>query len=539
MKKKLRVLLVEPEYRRGKPRRFTEASSGAPTRRDDNALWYPPLGLMKLATFHKARGDEVHFVQGCDKSTFHRGDLFTPGERWDRVYITTLFTYSFDKIVRTITFYLEAVGGTVEKIRVGGIMASLMPNDIFEATGVYPTTGVLNSPSDLGLRGKTNIDLLPPDYSLLDARLYAINDTYYAYTTRGCTNKCPWCGVPKIEPEYIPYIDIKPAIKALRKQYGDKSTLILMDNNILASPFLAKIIDDLISLGYGRGSQTRIQPPKHRVVDFNQGLDATYVDKESMELLSRLNISPMRIAFDQAKETKQYLKAVRLAMKHGVEQFSNYMLYNFRDTPRDLFDRLEVNIRLNEKWLKQHGDLLTGKVFSYPMRFAPITNTDGQQENRRRDIIRLDPRRDRNWLEEPIWTKRFIRNIEIMKGASHGFISPVPELARRTIGETFEEFVLNLYMPEELLRYRDDHEKRQYEYHERQPRKRSKKRRTPTGKVEGFRTFMRGLLAKQNARFRLFHDAVSSNLVRDIREAMQNTNDREMKKWLDLYVAKR
>ena len=248
MKKKLRVLLVEPEYRRGKPKRFTEANSGTQTRRDDAALWYPPLGLMKLATFHKNRGDEVYFVQGCNESTFHRGDLFASPELWDRVYITTLFTHSFDKIVKTIKFYLEAVGGTVDKVRVGGIMASLMPNDIFEATGVYPTTGVLNSPSALGLRGKTNIDLLPADYSLLDARLYAINDTYYAYTTRGCTNACPWCGAPKIEPEYVPYIDIKPAIRALRKEYGDKSTLILMDNNVLDSEFLEKIIDDLIAL---------------------------------------------------------------------------------------------------------------------------------------------------------------------------------------------------------------------------------------------------------------------------------------------------
>ena len=258
-----------------------------------------------------------------------------------------------------------------------------------------------------------------------------------------------------------------------------------------------------------------------------------------MELLSQLNIKPMRIAFDQAKEAKLYVKAVRLAMKHGVEQFSNYMLYNFRDTPRDLYDRLDVNICLNEEWLQQHSDLQTGRIFSYPMRFAPITNTDGQQENRQRDLIRPDTYKDRDWLKDAIWTKRFVRNIEIMKGASHGFISPVPELARRTIGETFEEFLLNLYMPEELLRYRDDHEKRQYEYHKRQLRKRIKKRRTPTGKVEGFRTFMGGLLAKQDDRFRFFHDAVSSNSVHEIREAMQNTSDREMKKWLKLYLTKR
>ena len=214
----MRILLVEPQYRktRAKQPGSPPPKPGAP--RDDSTLWYPPLGLMKLSRFHKMRHHDVKFVSGCDPSLFEETGLFGPGKRWDRVYITTLFTYHFDKIVETINFYKEALGGTTSRVFVGGIMASLMPKAIFEATGVQPKCGVLRSPEQIGLSGSDDIDRLPPDYSpdLLDPTKYAINDTYYGYATRGCKNRCPWCGVPMLEPEYVPYIDIKPMIYALR-----------------------------------------------------------------------------------------------------------------------------------------------------------------------------------------------------------------------------------------------------------------------------------------------------------------------------------
>jgi len=74
---------------------------------------------MKLSQFHKMRGDEVRFVIGCDPAVCYKGDLFTPGQLWDRVYITTVFTFHFAQIVKTIKFYLEAVGGTFSKVYVG------------------------------------------------------------------------------------------------------------------------------------------------------------------------------------------------------------------------------------------------------------------------------------------------------------------------------------------------------------------------------------------------------------------------------------
>jgi len=528
----MRVLLVEPQYRRiygakGEPEvpDTPEGINREKFRRDDT-LWYPPLGLMKLARFHNNRGDFVRFVSGCDRKVVAPPDLLRPG--WDRIYITTLFTFHWDSIVQTIAFYKEAVGGTVGKIFVGGIMASLMPEEVFEETGVYPVTGILTSPTQIDLIGNENIDQLPPDYGVIDPYRYAINETYYGYTSRGCVNQCAWCGVPSIEPEYIPYIDIKPMINMLRKEYGDKPRLRLMDNNVLASQRLEEIVQDLVDLGYGRDAYTDTRPRRQRVVDFNQGLDASFLDEKRMKLIARLNVKPMRIAFDRVTEEKQYVRAVRLANKYGVHQFSNYMLYNWKDSPRDLYDRLVVNIKLNEEWGGESKAETAAEIYSYPMRFAPINSNGVDHPNRRRDLFRNSECSDVDWKNSAIWTRRFVRNIEIMKGAAHGAISPTPTLAWRTIGETYDEFLANLYMPEELLRNRNKHEKRVYSHEPKRP--------PGSGKVEEFRRFILGLLKKNDDRFRQFHDAVHGNSVEQVRMAMRLCKDGGILQWLQLYL---
>lgn len=529
----MRVLLVEPQYRRQGLREDLEAvdtpseHNGRSRIPADNSLWYPPLGLMKLARFHNDRGDEVKFVSGCDAKVASLPDLFSPGARWDRVYIATLFTFNWDTIVRTISFYKQAVGGTVQNIFIGGIMASLMPQDLFEETGIYPITGILNSPSQIRLSRNEIIDQMVPDYEILDPRKYAINETYYGYTSRGCVNQCSWCGVPKIEPTFVPYIDIKPMIRSLREKHGDKPYLKLMDNNVLASPKLEKIISDLEELGYGRNCFTEARPARQRIVDFNQGLDASYLDERRMKLISKLNLRPMRIAFDRASEKMQYIKAAMLAQSYGVTDFSNYMLYNWKDNPRDLYERLVVNIRLNEESRKAKKKGFVS-IYSYPMRFAPIEKEGSNSANRKRDVFRGEDAGNRNWLDDATWTQRFVRNIEIMKGAAHGAISPTPALAWRTIGKSYEEFLTNLYMPERLLRNRSKHERHVYRFEPNRP--------PGDGKVEEFRDFMLRLLKQNNERFRFFHDSISANSTERIRRAMRHCNDGEILQWLPFYL---
>jgi hypothetical protein len=519
----MRVLLVEPQYRRRCRRTKPQ------NKMDDESLWYPPLALMKLSRYHKMRGDEVLFASGIDKNLNVSGDLFSSPV--DRIYITTLFTFHFATIVKTINFYRDFVCGTAGRIFVGGIMASLMPEDLFEETGIFPFEGLLQSSRAIDMPGEdVNIDSLAPDYSLLDGSLYAINETFYGHATRGCPNRCSWCGVSKIEPEYVPYIDLKPMLRQVRREYGDRPILKLMDNNVLASPNLAQIVDDLLSFGYGKGQYTEKGSPRLRVIDFNQGVDASFMDDERTALIARLNIKPLRIAFDRLNERDRYVAAVEMAIRHGFHDISNYMLYNFRDSPRDLYERLLVNIKLNEEHSSGNGDPHYASIYSYPMRYAPLSNHDGPKgSNRQRDYV---PQTEigRDWVQDPAWTRRFVRSIEIMKGAAHGAISPTPSLARRTIGESFEEFLANLYMPEMLLRNRNRHEKH---VHPHEP-----DREPGTGLIEEFRQFIWRLLEQEGDRFDFFHRAVIQNRTAAIRSAIDMCNDRELKKWLAMYVGK-
>jgi hypothetical protein len=526
----MRVLLVEPAYRRLAPetKRRSQAKS-------DETLWYPPLGLMKLSRFHKDRGDEVVFAYGCDKSIVEPTDDAPAGqlrlfETWDRVYVTTLFTFEWRTTIETIKFYVEAAGRAKTKVFVGGVMASLMPDDILAEIPVRVVTGVLTSPEQIGLPGDVNIDLLPPDYELVDPSLYATNDTYYGYTSRGCVNECPWCGVPRIEPQFIPYIDIKPTIRELRRRYGDKPILKLMDNNVLASPKLARIVDDLVELGYGREASTDDDRPRQRVLDFNQGIDARHLTDAKMQLLARLHISPMRIAFDQLRDKKYYVKAVALARQHGVTQFSNYMLFNFHDTPGELYERLRVNIEVNEQWRREEGDGFTGGIYSYPMRYAPIDESEGAHANRERDYLAPERGGRRDLLNDAVWNRRFIRNVGVMSGAAHGAISPTPSLAWRTLGATYEEFIANLYMPEAMLRNRNRYERRVYPG---EPR-----RKQGTGDVEAFRAFILGRLKRPNEAFVGFHHAVGQNRRRAIQDCLKDCTDAETRKWLEFYLKK-
>ena len=508
----MKILLVEPAYRRK-----SKAMIRGDVNISDDSLWYPPIGLMKIARFHKDRGDEVFFVAGIPDYEVK----FDKKVKWDIIYVTTTFTFYFKKVVETINYFKK----NADRIVVGGILATLMSADILVETGIEVTVGLLKSARFIGFDDDTNIDELIPDYSILDGRYYAVNNTFYAYTTRGCRIGCPWCAVPSLEPNYEPYIDIKQQIINLRAEYGEKGILKLMDNNVLISEQLKDIIDDLVELGYSRNMRTTLGKPG--IVDFNQGVDASHINIKTIKLLSKINISPLRIAFDKISERKIYINAVELAFKNGFKTISNYMLYNFRDTPKDLYERVMVNIRLNEKW-KTGVKGKAGQIYCYPMRYAPINEKLGVHANRNRNFFKAVNTRDIDWLKAPVWTPKFSRNIDVMKGVAHGAVPTVASLAKRTFGRNLEEFVTNLYMPEDMLRNRDKYE---HNIHAGE-----KPRALGNGEIEEFRKFILSLLRRKSESFYFFHNAVTPNSKITIREALTKTRNQEIIKWLNRYL---
>ncbi|NQU21769.1 MAG: hypothetical protein HQ567_10835 [Candidatus Nealsonbacteria bacterium] len=231
----LRVLLVEPDYR----------------------AKFPPLGLLKIGTYHRSRGDEVRLVRGVLKDAGY----------WDRVYVTSLFSFHHRKTIDTILHYKRVVGDDLTRIFVGGVYATLFPKTIFKETGVWPLQGRINSPNLLGLGDDdATVDGLIPDYSLLEELdyEYGLDDCYFGYATRGCVNRCPFCAVPQLEPEFEPYTGLREYVKAIAHKFGERQNLVLMDNNILASNQFTRIIQDMIDLGFQRGAKRN---GRERVVD--------------------------------------------------------------------------------------------------------------------------------------------------------------------------------------------------------------------------------------------------------------------------------
>ena len=313
---------------------------------------YPPIGLMKISYFHRyIHHDYVRFAKGTLPEAFN-------GKKWDRVYVTTLFTFEWEKTKETIEYAYSVVKDENE-VYTGGILASLMP-ELIESTfpKIKNNTGLLNKKGTLGLDREEEVDTLPHDYSILDDvnYKYPAHDAYFTYMTRGCGMKCQFCAVQTLEPSYYPYISIKETIQKVDEQFGPKKDLLLMDNNVLRSPNFDQIIDEIKELGFAKGA-TYINPKTgkrvQRFVDFNQGLDAFLLTEHKAKRLGELAIRPARIAFDHIEDAEAYKKAIRLCAQSGITHMSNYLLYNgvdftgkghsyHADTPEDLYERMHI-----------------------------------------------------------------------------------------------------------------------------------------------------------------------------------------------------
>jgi hypothetical protein len=410
---------------------------------------YPPLGLMKIAQYHGPRGkrDRVRFIKGEDSSVL--------GTAWDRIYITTLFSFEYTKIAQTIDFALKAANGHTDRVFVGGIAASLMHDRFLKEPrwhGVRFIKGLLSEPPATALQldafseelyandihGQPIEDLVP-DYDILSqiTYQYPVRDAYFAYTSRGCIRKCHFCGVPKLEGGQRDTESLTDLIRAIDDYYGQKKDLILMDNNVVASGRFKEIIAEIRDLGFVPGAKLQrpgMRTPVQRRVDFNQGVDARILCKDRMYLreLATICLKPLRIAFDHLGLKKPYEQAVRFAAEFGLTELSNYMLYNFHDGPSDLFERMRLNVTLNEE--------LGVRVWSFPMRYQP---TD---------------RPDRGHVGEH-WSRYQLRSMQIILQATHGIVSGEPQFFKRAFGDTFQDYERILLMPHDYIFNRDWYER--------------------------------------------------------------------------------
>ena len=340
-KKIKKVLLIEPNY----------------------SNKYPPIGLMKLSTYYKNLGGwEVTFFKGdlkmfvieriadrcieefnyidstidwflkrdefieyiktrkkevIERLAIERSDMkrillaklddwknyywkgtWKDNPEWDRVGVTTLFTFYWDITVETINF-AKLLVKKKKDLMVGGVLASIQPKELEEATGIKPWVGILGKPGVLDKGDTQIIDNLPLDYSILDEieYKYPMSNAFYGYMTRGCIRHCAFCAVPTLEDKYIPYIPLKDRLDAVREVYGDQKDLLLMDNNVLASENLKDIIDDIVASGFGKGAKF-VQPDMLEISirNLQNGLNDRAYIRKSQALISEFyqKLKPMK-----------------------------------------------------------------------------------------------------------------------------------------------------------------------------------------------------------------------------------------------------
>jgi hypothetical protein len=144
--------------------------------------------------------------------------------------------------------------------------------------------------------------------------------------------------------------------------------------------------------------------------------------------LSTICLRPLRIAFDHLGLKGPYEQAIRYATQFGLTELSNYMLYNFHDSPSDLFERMRLNVSLNEE--------LGIRIWSFPMRFQP-TNLPS-----------------RSHIGEK-WSRYQLRSMQLILQATHGVVSGEPIFFKRAFGDSFGDFERILLMPHHFIFNRD------------------------------------------------------------------------------------
>jgi hypothetical protein len=171
----------------------------------------PNIALMRLSSYHRARGDEVVLNP-------------TPMDQPEKVYISTLFTW--------------------RRAQVDAIAAS------FQA---FADVEIGGSGWNLRLRLPSDVDIFPADYSL-----YGI-DYGMGYSSRGCIRTCAFCPVPKSEGS----IREASEIEALMNPLSNK--LMLLDNNFFASdwrPKIAEIQERRLVVDWPQGNDIRLMSPE-------------------------------------------------------------------------------------------------------------------------------------------------------------------------------------------------------------------------------------------------------------------------------------
>lgn len=544
------ILLVEPNYKNK----------------------YPPMGLMKISTYHKLLEDDVRFYKGsfedfvldeiyselleklyandssvswCERRNliiryikvgkkddleellsysntlfigenflyyhdYYKKKKYLNKKKWDRIYFTTLFTFHWKITIETINQFKQLCKNP-DQVFVGGIASSLVPKEFENETGIKPIVGLLDKPKMLLDDNDIIIDTLPLDYSILYEIDYEYpeSDGYYGYMTRGCVNRCSFCAVPKLEPEYINYIGIKNQIDETDKQFGVRRHLLLLDNNVLASNRFDDIIDEIKECGFVKGATCKY--PNEYELSI-KGLKSGYNDRGYIRnIIKQYNLLMTKSSKDNKHEIYNILSENHLlcydARKEDILKLDTYFsplfekVYSHNKTWRYVDFNQGIDARLvTEYKIKRLSEIPIKplriafdnwsykEIYEKAVRLAAKYGIDHLSNyllyNYNDKPIELyyriemnvllaeelgvhiysfpmkyhpiqDPEyfRTRNYLGKH-WNRKFIRSVQAILNSTKGKIGCGKSYFYEAFGKNEKEFFKLMYMPEALIIYR-------------------------------------------------------------------------------------
>lgn len=538
-----KVLLIEPNYKNK----------------------YPPMGLMKIATYFRRCGDDVRFFKGdlrnfaarllceefyAENSDYRFGKYFsnlisyirtgkvshleaipnfvgTESESkikayqkryrkrdfpaFDIVAVTTLFTFYWKQTVDTINtakLFCKKDG----RMLVGGIAATILPEQMYKETGIQPHKGLLDQPGVYDEGNTDIIDELPLDYSILYEidYSYPASNAYFGYMTRGCPRNCAFCAVKTLEPKYKNYIGIADKLRYVDEHFGKKKDLLLMDNNVFASKCFDMIIDEIKSCGFAKGASYK--PSNDYEVAIKNLTDGYNIRAYTRYIVTIYDSYANKLP--EAEAGSFFLKREQLGLlypetatvKNILEFDKDFrQMYNstFRPLSRkryiDFNQGLDARLATDEKMKKlsevnikplriafdhyEQKDIYCDAIrraAKYGIRdlsnYLLYNFEDRPEELYYRMRINVDlceelgvaiysfPMKyhpikepayynNRDYVGEH-WNRKFIRAIQAILNSTKGKVGPGVEFFEEAFGRDIEEFRKLLWMPEKFIIYR-------------------------------------------------------------------------------------
>ena len=275
---------------------------------DVDAHKFPNLALMKIAAYHKKRGDEVEWA--------------FPLATYDRVYQAKVFDELYSKDIDWLPQAKEIIkGGTGyfrRKKEGKKTWCEIYHCGEWRDIGNVPT---------ISIDQETYNEVLPPEIEHIYPNYHIYpkltQKTAFGFLTRGCPRHCDFCLVG--DKEGVKSVKVAD----LKEFWKGQKNIKLLDPNLLACRDHLDLLEQLArSKAY---------------VDFTQGLDIRMTTAENIEAINRLKVKQIHFAWDNPKDRleKRFEEyAAKAAHKPHGHYASVYVLTNFNSTMEENLHRI-------------------------------------------------------------------------------------------------------------------------------------------------------------------------------------------------------